>query len=257
MPDLAIKPTTGSGNKVIIQDQAGGAVLTTADSGATMASNVTGIPAAGVTGVLPVGVTGGSGLTALGTVTAGNLSNSAIVYPTGHVLQVVSSAYTTTHTLTGTVTTKLHDVNITTKGTGSNFIIMCNVSHSVNNYDQDVGVAVGYKTGSGTTTVGDYSATGHSTSYTRQNVGSLGSWYAQDTIGGATAGSWGGAYFIKEQSHQHIQTPSSSIAAGTTLNYALWASTEASYHIDFGGPENGPGTDNGSQMYLTIMEIAT
>ena len=36
-------------------------------------------------------VTGGSGLTALGTVTEGNLSNSAIVYPTGHVLQVLTT----------------------------------------------------------------------------------------------------------------------------------------------------------------------
>jgi hypothetical protein len=248
MGNLIIKGKGGAGNKLILQDQAGGAVLTTADSGATIANATLTSPTLNS----PTLVT-----PALGTVSTGNLSNSAIVYPAGHVLQVVSSAYTTTHTLTGTVTTKLHDVNITTKGTGSNFIIMCNVSHSVNNYDQDVGVAVGYKTGSGTTTVGDYSATGHSTSYTRQNVGSLGSWYAQDTIGGATAGSWGGAYFIKEQSHQHIQTPSSSIASGTTLNYALWASTEANYHIDFGGPENGPGTDNGSQMYLTIMEIAT
>ena len=248
MGNLIIKGKGGAGNKLILQDQAGGAVITTADSGATIANATLTSPTLNS----PTLVT-----PALGTVSTGNLSNSAIVYPAGHVLQVVSSAYTTTHTLTGTVTTKLHDVNITTKGTGSNFIIMCNVSHSVNNYDQDVGVAVGYKTGSGTTTVGDYSATGHSTSYTRQNVGSLGSWYAQDTIGGATAGSWGGAYFIKEQSHQHIQTPSSSIASGTTLNYALWASTEASYHIDFGGSENGPGTDNGSQMYLTIMEIAT
>jgi len=39
-------------------------------------------------GVLPVGVTGGSGLTALGTVTAGNISNAAIVYPAGHIIQV-------------------------------------------------------------------------------------------------------------------------------------------------------------------------
>ena len=39
-------------------------------------------------GVLPVGVTGGSGLTALGTVTSANLSNTAIVYPDGHILQV-------------------------------------------------------------------------------------------------------------------------------------------------------------------------
>ena len=80
MPDLIIKPAAQSGNKVIIQDQAGGAVITTADSGATMASNVTGIPAAGVTGVLPVGVTGGSGLTALGTVTSGSIGTS-VVFP--------------------------------------------------------------------------------------------------------------------------------------------------------------------------------
>jgi len=53
-----------------------------------------GTPSAGVvtnlSGVLPVGVTGGSGLTALGTVTAGNLSNSAIVYPAGHIIKVTT-----------------------------------------------------------------------------------------------------------------------------------------------------------------------
>ena len=43
MADLIIKPATGDGNKLILQDKAGGAVLTTADSGATIA-NVT-IPA--------------------------------------------------------------------------------------------------------------------------------------------------------------------------------------------------------------------
>ena len=78
MPDLIIKPAAQSGNKVIIQDQAGGAVLTTGDSGATMSSNVTGIPAAGVTGVLPVGVTGGAGvgiLQKVHTITASNDAN--------------------------------------------------------------------------------------------------------------------------------------------------------------------------------------
>jgi len=90
MADLIIKPNSATGDKLILQDRAGGAVLTTADSGATMASTVTGIPAAGVTGVLPSAVTGGSGLTALGTVTAGNLSNTAIVYPAGHVIQTTA-----------------------------------------------------------------------------------------------------------------------------------------------------------------------
>ncbi len=63
MPDLIIKPTNTSGNKVIIQDQAGGAVLTTADSGATLGNSTQ------------------DNITRLGTVTAGNLSHADIVYP--------------------------------------------------------------------------------------------------------------------------------------------------------------------------------
>ena len=45
-----------------------------------------GLDASDITsGVLPSGVTGGSGLTALGTVTSANLANANIVYPAGHV----------------------------------------------------------------------------------------------------------------------------------------------------------------------------
>ena len=35
MADLLIKPLTGAGNTVTIQDQAGGAILTSGNSGAT------------------------------------------------------------------------------------------------------------------------------------------------------------------------------------------------------------------------------
>jgi hypothetical protein len=50
----------------------------------------TGITAAHLTtaAALPAAVTGGSGLTALGTVTEGNLSNTAIVYPAGSIAQI-------------------------------------------------------------------------------------------------------------------------------------------------------------------------
>ena len=41
MGNLIIKGKGGAGNKLIIQDQAGGAVLTTGDSGATLASTTT------------------------------------------------------------------------------------------------------------------------------------------------------------------------------------------------------------------------
>ena len=51
---MIIRPAAGTGNKVIVQDQAGAAVLTTADSGAsaanvTLASTTT-FPAGTITG---------------------------------------------------------------------------------------------------------------------------------------------------------------------------------------------------------------
>ena len=50
MADFSIKPTAGTGNKLIIKDQAGNAVLEPSDSGATLANNVT--PSAKQLGVL-------------------------------------------------------------------------------------------------------------------------------------------------------------------------------------------------------------
>lgn len=41
MADLIIKPTAGSGNKLIFKDQAGNPIITTADSGGTIDSGVT------------------------------------------------------------------------------------------------------------------------------------------------------------------------------------------------------------------------
>ena len=61
---MIIRPATGTGNKVIVQDQAGAAVLTTADAGAAIESNVTNN--AGV---------------ATGTIA------SAVTFPAGHHLQ--------------------------------------------------------------------------------------------------------------------------------------------------------------------------
>ena len=76
MPDLTIKPNAGSGNKVIIQDQAGGAVMTTADSGATVA-NAT-----------------------LTTPTIASMANCT--FPAGHVIQTVFNTYSTDTYVTST-----------------------------------------------------------------------------------------------------------------------------------------------------------
>ena len=47
MANLIIRPASGAGNKVVVQDQSGAAVLTTADSGATIANATLVTPALG------------------------------------------------------------------------------------------------------------------------------------------------------------------------------------------------------------------
>jgi uncharacterized protein (DUF342 family) len=64
MPDLIIKPQATSGNKVIIQDQAGGAVVTTLDAGAifqskdTISDNITIASGNSAMAIGPVNFTG-------------------------------------------------------------------------------------------------------------------------------------------------------------------------------------------------------
>ena len=114
MADLAIKPTTGSGNKVIIQDQAGGAVLTTADSGATIANATLTSPTLNS----PTLVT-----PALGTPASGVMTN--MTFPAGTI-----TGYTTTIT-TPSATQGSHTNNATMTGssisytptTGASFVV--------------------------------------------------------------------------------------------------------------------------------------
>ncbi len=61
MADLIIKPNSATGDKLILQDRAGGAVLTTASSGATLSNNTQ------------------DNITRLGTVTSGTLED-AVTY---------------------------------------------------------------------------------------------------------------------------------------------------------------------------------
>ena len=89
MPDLIIKPEATSGNKVILKDQAGGAVLTTADSGATIANATLNSP----TLVTP----------ALGTPASGVLTNAT--FPTGHIIQTKYNTYSSANSATSNSTT--------------------------------------------------------------------------------------------------------------------------------------------------------
>jgi len=75
---LAVGVTGGSGLNALSASNLSAGTVPDARFPATLpaasGTNLTALPAANVTGVLPVGVTGGSGLTALGTVTSGTLA---------------------------------------------------------------------------------------------------------------------------------------------------------------------------------------
>jgi hypothetical protein len=100
----------------------------------TFTGTVGGIPATTAAtlgaGVLPVGITGGSGLTALGTVASGNLSNTAIVYPTGHVVGTAGGSDHTARVIASPDTVACEAVSLAYTSTvaNSNFIISGNYS---------------------------------------------------------------------------------------------------------------------------------
>ena len=120
MADLIIKPEATSGNKLILKDQAGGAVLTTADSGATVAN-------ATLTGATLDNATQDS-ITRLGTVTTGTYNatiGSSATFPTavgggagGHVVCIKRSTHNTETSLStswattfGNITHTMSDAN--------------------------------------------------------------------------------------------------------------------------------------------------
>ena len=110
MPDLIILPESGETNRLVLQDQAGNDVLTTADSGATLGNSTQ------------------DNITRLGTVTSGTYNStigSSATFPAGHVVQVVqgtitSQASTSSQSLVDTGLT----VDITSKFANSKFLVM-------------------------------------------------------------------------------------------------------------------------------------
>jgi len=186
----------------------------------------------------------------LTTPTIASMSNCT--FPTGHTLQTVHEiAEDQRINLSGAAAVAC-EVDLVTIGVNSKFIIWAGISHSGSNTDADACSAIGYKTGAYSATTTDYSAI-HG-NYSREVIGNMGSWYAVDTIGGATAGTWGGGYMIRQMSSCHEKALS--YGTGQSLNFALWIKSGDNATV-FGTSNNGSAGDNGCSMYITVSEIAT
>ena len=117
---MIIRPATGTGNKVIVQDQAGAAVLTTADSGATVANATLNAP------------------------TVADMTNCT--FPAGHVIQVLTGTYATeSYTTSVSFASMSLAVTITPKSASSKFFIICNTSGYNNSGNAQIGFYTIYR----------------------------------------------------------------------------------------------------------------
>ncbi len=177
--------------------------------------------------------------------------------PTGTVVQVSHSTGTDFVggiggiNIAGGEYKKILEKSITFKTTNPHIYVSCRFGIGTPNsyYDHDLACGFGYKTGSGTTTISDYTSFGGN-SYSRQNVNPLSSFYACDTHGAHSTGS---QYWCETKSATYLQQISQ--ASGTAVVIAVWCSVQAgNYYIH--RPENNSGSNDAGELGgLTVMEL--
>ena len=189
-----------------------------------------------------------------GIVGSGAITKSGVLgaFPAGHTLQTVHEIAEDQRITLSSSQACACEVDITTIGVNSKFMIWAGISHSSSNTDSDAAAALGWKTGAYSSDANDYSAI-HG-NYTREEIANIGSWYAVDTISGATDGTWNGAYFIRQYSSCHAKTLT--VGAGVALNFASWI--RSGNNVTYFGMSHGNNAgDSGCSMYITVSEIQT
>ena len=152
MPDLTIKPVAGGSNKLILQDQSGAAVLTTASSGATIAN-----------------------VTLSGSPTVASMSN--FTFPANHVIQTkTAQAASGTIVLNSGTEVYRTSADLTISVTGGNKLIVYAIGGAMGNEN-------GTSTFGGCALNAKYSSADH-------KLAQLNCWYPHST-GGAAASACG------------------------------------------------------------------
>jgi len=229
MADFKIKPAAGTGNRLILESEDGTDVLTTSDSGVAITAPTI-ADLSNVTGTLPVGVTGGSGLTALGTVTAGNLSNTAIVYPAGHVGQVLSTTKTDTFSVNSRSYSAITglSVAITPSATSSKILVIV----SLQGVSSNRGYAVILRD---STEIGVGATEGDRTS------GSFGEFYSGDGTR------------LDSTSASVLDSPSS--VSAITYSVSCLTTTSSVFYVNRSTTDTDSATYSRSASTITVMEV--
>ena len=210
----------------------------------------------------------------LNTKSFGTGAITAAELPVGTSLQTVSTQAIASAVVSSTSAHKWMEVPLVTKRANSDFdvTVVCSFcAPDENNRDNhNRGVDFGYKTGSASSTVGDYTAIGGrggtgaadymATGMGGSGVGSYPMWntdviYGQGRNSSGSSGTWGSDYetvIITQKFKIDL-----SQAAGTTIQFAVWCDLDAETTLN-GVRYDHEGVDyNGATSSLTITEIAT
>ena len=177
--------------------------------------------------------------------------------PTGTVVQVSHSTGTDFVggiggiDIAGGEYKKILEKSITFKTTNPHIYVSCRFGIGTPNayYDHDLACGFGYKTGSATNSISDYSAFGGN-SYQRQNVNPLSTFYACDTHGAHSSGS---QYWVETKSASYLQQINQS--AGTTIVMAVWCSVQSGNYYIHRPETNANSNDAGELGGITVMEL--
>ena len=184
-------------------------------------------------------------------------------FAAGSVIQTVTEVDNTGISLTSSATSKFMDVAFTTKALNSIinvrfYTALFRTSATDGNRDIDTALALGFKTGSATSSSGDYTAI---TTYapSRESITFSGSvaraFYSSDAF--ASGGTYHGRYNPIDTLYNE-ESFSPSLAAGTTIRVACFAKQDynLSSTIRLGASTSGI-SDSGTTSCLTITEISS
>ena len=192
----------------------------------------------------------------------GSTAAGTVKMPAGYTMQTVTSVDNTGISVSSSNTTKFMDVAFTTKAANSIinvrfYTAIFRASTSTGNRDLDVALALGFKTGSATSSSGDYTAI---TTYapSRESIsfsGGVGrAFYSSDAF--YAGGSYSGRYHPIDTIYNE-ESFSPNLAAGTTIRIACFFKQDygQSSNIRLGMSTSGIG-DSGSSSCFNITEIS-